>query len=77
MTTEELTVDVAVLKLSVAELQRQFGEMHTLPKSNWLPDVVGSFADFPGFDKIVEFGAEFRKTGELPDEADSDEVTGV
>lgn len=76
MTTEELTEDVASLKRSVAELERKLHDMEHQPKSNWLPHVLGRFADFTEFEVIVKFGEEFRKTGGLPDDAKDDGATG-
>lgn len=73
MTTEELTEDVAALKRSVAELQSKMRAMEAQPKSDWLPHVLGRFADRPEFLEIVESGKEFRKSGGFPDDAMRDE----
>lgn len=75
MTTEQLTEDVASLKQSVAELQRKMQDLERQPKSNWLPHVLGRFADFPEFEEIVKFGEEFRKTGGFPDDEIDYEAT--
>ncbi len=75
MTTEELTEDVAALKRSVAELQRKMHALEAQPKSDWLPHVLGRFADRPEFLEIMEFGKEFRKSGGFADDAKQDEET--
>ena len=73
MTTEELTEDVAALKRSVAELESKIHDLEHRPKSNWLPHVLGRFADRPEFLELMEYSEEFRNSGGFPDDATDDE----
>ena len=65
MTLEELAIEVASLKLTVADLQGRIAELEGGPKSNWLPHVLGRFADYPEFDEAMAYGKYFRITGSV------------
>ena len=63
MSLEELTAEVASLKLIVAELQRKILDMGGRSESSWLPHDLCKFADNPDFDEATAYGGYYRVTG--------------
>ena len=63
-TTEER---LEIVEKAVRDLQSLVGSRKS--KRNWLDNVIGSMDAFPEFEKVVEYGREFRES-DRPGEAD-------
>jgi len=65
MTTEELTVDDASLKQSVAELQRKFAELEPKPGKKWWDrePIAKTQEALVMFEEMVAYGKYYRLTG--------------
>ena len=57
---------IAALERAVAELQK--GAAGQEPTEPWWHRVVGSFADEPAFEEVLEFGRQFRASDEPPED---------
>jgi len=57
---------LAVLEAAVAELQRRLSP--ALPAPDWLEQISGIAKDEPDFEKVLEYGREYRYADLPPEE---------
>ncbi|MGH9769429.1 MAG: hypothetical protein ACREAB_18555 [Blastocatellia bacterium] len=58
MRMEALEAEVARLKQRTGVHTEQKGE----PKQDWVKLIFGAFADYPGYDKVIELGRKYRES---------------
>ena len=65
MSSEHPTLEERLIAVEkeLAELRqwRVASRLKVLPWENWVEAISGSMKDFPEFDKVLEYGREFRR----------------
>jgi hypothetical protein len=51
---------LAALEREVAEMKRRLPDINS--DANWVDEFAGSMKEFPEFEKVVQFGREFRES---------------
>ena len=57
---------LAAVEAAVSDLQRRLAGATS--SSNWLDHIIGSLKDEPDFEKVIQYGREWRQADRLPED---------
>lgn len=57
---DSINTRLSAIERSIAEIQAQI-KQHSM-REDWLDNVIGSISDHEAFEKVLEYGREFRKS---------------